>query len=542
MVGVTTIAAATLPAGAFSVFVKGAFHQHASQPWNKCHRGADDIDAGGTPGGKYDHEQDDGGTDASVLLKAFKDADLGYDFVGLIGNEDLPYAPKHNHGFVTLNVMENQMAAVCTKGENRKCKNPCDPVAPEGSGPWKATEPHVNNMHREYIQGVPGVFVQHPTTDPQREEMLAYMKSGHDNVRGMEIFNSWVEQAWDVEIPRNEEEIDHIYPWFNSGQCLAWSAYSESAPSWFDAEQECNFGMAMPYWDEVLRTLKRPVYGLADDDAFVYTGDSDEKHYSHYYYDSVQTDSPGWFRFGVGYVMADVPSSKFDASDVSHAVDQGQFYASTGVGLSYDTSGDVIAVTASEPVIFAATGGGGSETDSSPLVGFNVTLCAGENGVVTNVGCGSSSGPPPPSAELRVDLREFTSPFFYVRIQAHVRTRYPIVSVSSGSHKHPKWNFELGKQPAPADFSEGRLVRSTGTSRRPFLVQSVTDSTVQVVSEFHAGYGDITPDSTTLDGIVGGQDELVAERWAWMQPIFRKTSETGQLRDPFPPAISLFQV
>lgn len=535
MVGVTTIAAATLPASALSVFVKGAFHQHASQPWKNCHRGADDIDAGGVAGGDYDHEQDDGGTDADVLLKAFKAADLGYDFVGIIGNEELASAPKHNHGFVTLNVMENQMAAVCTKGEAH-CKNPCDPVPPEGSGPWKASEPHVNNMHREYIQGVPGVFVQHPTTDPQREEMLAYMKSGHDNVRGMEIFNSWVEQAWDVEMPRNEEEIDAIYPWFNSGKCLAWDA--ESTASWFNHSQECNYGMAMPYWDEVLRTLKRPVYGLADDDGFVYTGDSDDKHYTHKKKDSIQTDSPGWFRFGVGYVMVDVPSSSFDASDVSTAVDQGQFYASSGVELSYNTSGDVISVVASEPVIFGATGGAGSETGSSPLVGFNVTLCEGEDGVVTNIGCGSSSSRPAPAAELRIDLREFTSPFFYVRIQAHVRTRYPIVSVSTGK----KWEFELGKQPQQKDVLEGRLLRTTGTSRRPFLVQSVTDSTVRVVSHFHSGYGDITPDSTTLDGIVGGEDELVAERWAWMQPIFRRTSEIGQLKDPFLPATALLQV
>jgi len=363
------------------------------------------------------------------------------------------------------------------------------------------------------------------------------MKSGHDNVRGMEIFNAWVEQAWDVEIPRNDEEIDAIYPWFNSGNCLAWAA--ESAASWFDSAKDCNYGMSMPYWDEVLRTLKRPVYGLADDDGFVYTGDSDEKHYSHYYYDSVQTDSPAWFRFGVGYVMVDVPSSSFDASDVSKAVDQGQFYASSGVELSYNTSGDVISVIASEAVVFGATGGAGSETDASPLVGFNVTLCAGEDGVVTNVGCGTSSSPPSPAAELRIDLREFTSPFFYVRIQAHVRTRYPIVSVSGGK----KWEFKLGKQPQQKDISEGRMLRATGASRRPFLVQSVSDSTVQIVSKFHSGYGDITPDNTTLDGIVPGEDHLVAERWAWMQPIFRRTSEIGQLTDPYLPVTSgLLQV
>jgi len=535
MVGVTTIAVATLPAGALSVFVKGAFHQHASQPWQACHRGADDIDAGGVAGGDYDHEQDDGGTDADVMLKAFKQADLGYDFIGIMGNEELATAPKKNHGFVTLNVMENQMAAVCTKGEAH-CKHPCDPVVPDGSGPWKASEPHVNNMHREYIQGVPGVFVQHPTTDPQREEMLTYMKSGHDNVRGMEIFNSWVEQAWDIEMPRNDEEIDSIYPWFNSVNCLAWAA--ESAATWFNKSQECSFGKAMPYWDETLRALKRPVYGLADDDAFVYTGDSDDTHYKHKKADSVQTETPAWFRFGVGYVMVDVPSSSFDASDVSKAVDQGQFYASSGVQLSYNTSGDVISVTAGEPVIFGATGGAGSETDSFPLVGFNVTLCAGEGGVVTNIGCSSSSSPPPAATELQVDLREISSPFFYVRIQAHVRTRYPIVSVSDGK----KWEFELGSSPQQKDFVEGRMLHATGESRRPFLVQSVTNTTVRVVSHFSHGYGDITPDSTTLKGIVAGTDQLVAERWAWMQPVFRRTSETGQLQDPYPPASSALLV
>ena len=79
------------------------------------------------------------------------------------------------------------MAAMCTPDpESAHCKDPCDSEPPAGSGPWNATVPHVNNLHREYIQGVPGVWVQHPTTDPERDEMLAYMTSGQDYLRGIQ--------------------------------------------------------------------------------------------------------------------------------------------------------------------------------------------------------------------------------------------------------------------------------------------------------------------------------------------------------------------
>lgn len=339
----------------------------------------------------------------------------------------------------------------------------------------------------------------------------------------MEIYNAWVDQAWDYEMPLDDSKIDSLYPWYQSGDCSAWP----SPPP------ECSIGPAMPFWDETLRARKRPVYGLADDDGFVYTGDSDEPVYEHGRKDSVQTDTPSWFRFGVAWVMVDVPSAAFSAADVSQAVDQGKFYASSGVDLNYDTSGDVIVVSAGEPVIFGAVGGAGSETGSVPLAGFNLTLCKadGDDDVVTNIGCSGAVGMPPPLAtQLRVDLREIGENFFYVRIQAHVRTRYPIASVPNGK----KWEFCLGTTPKDVDFMEGRLVRATGKSRRPFVVQSFTGTTVQVVSHFSDGDGDITPDKTTLDGIVAGHDELVAERWAWMQPIFRRTSNTGKLEDAFP--------
>ena len=47
------------------------------------------------------------------------------------------------------------MAAVCTEdegGDDGKCKHPCDPEPPSGAGPWRASVPPVNNMHREYIE------------------------------------------------------------------------------------------------------------------------------------------------------------------------------------------------------------------------------------------------------------------------------------------------------------------------------------------------------------------------------------------------------
>jgi hypothetical protein len=223
------------------------------------------------------HEQDDGGTKADHLLDAIANAKLGYAFIGLIGNEEPPRPPrnaasaeKHSSGLIFLNVTENQMAAVCTKGE-KHCSNPCEPAPPAKSGPWFPTNPPINNLHRAYIQGVPGEFVQHPVTDPQREQILEYMKQGGANntLRGMEVYNSWVEQAWDAAVPLKDSDIDNIYPTFSK-------AY------------------AMHYWDETLRSLKRPVWGLADDDGFVYTGDSSEPVYPHEKKDTVQTDTQAW--------------------------------------------------------------------------------------------------------------------------------------------------------------------------------------------------------------------------------------------------------
>jgi hypothetical protein len=60
---------------------------------------------------------------------------------------------------------------------------------------------------------------------------------------------------------------------------------------------------------------------------------------------------------------------------------------------------------------------------------------------------------------------------------------------------------------------------------------------VHMVAHFSDGEGDITPDLTTLDGLAAGVDQLVAERWAWMQPVFRRrdgtASDVGLLTDPF---------
>lgn len=464
------------------------------------------------------HQQDDSGTDADVLLTAIANSKRGYAFVGVTGNEEGALAPKHDHGLVTLLVTENQMGAMCTKGD-KHCKHPCDPAPPSGAGPWNTID--INNLHREYIQGVPGYFWQHPTTDPQREQMLAHMQSGQDNLRGMEVYNAWEEQAWDVEMPRDDADIDPIYPVYESGDCTAWSEYQHSG--------SCQLHSSIQYWDSTLRALKRPIYGLADDDGFVYTGDSEDAVHKHKKKD-VQTDTPSWFRFGVAWSMVDVPNN-FSAMDVSEAVDAGRFYASTGVDLSYDTSGDIISVSAGEPVVFAATGGVGDEAGASPLAALNVTLCTGSDGIVSNVGCGGAMGVPSPARELRIDLREISGSFFYVRVQALVRTRYLITSAPSS--KASKWEFELSTTPNAADVMEGRPLRATGKSRRPLIVQSVDGNKVRVVKHFSTGYGEITPDQTTVTGIVGGQDQLVAERWAWMQPVFRKIAANGRLVDYF---------
>lgn len=463
------------------------------------------------------HEQDDGGTDADTLLAAISASGRGYDFVGLIGNEEPATAAKNAHNLITLSVTESQIGAMCTKGD-KHCKNPCNPEPPSGSGPWTTID--INNLHREYIQDVPGYFVQHPTTDPQREQILAQMQVD-TSLRGMEVYNSWVDQAWDTVMPRDDADIDPLHPVYQSTQCLAWP----------DATGACQLDSPMYYWDATLRSAKRPIYGLADDDGFVYTGDSDDPVYKHGKHD-VQTDTASWFRFGQAWNMVDVPSD-FSASDVSHSVDTGNFYASSGVELSYNISDNMIDVVATEPVVYGVAGGVGSASGSDPLAALNVTLCASGSDplVVTNVGCSSGQGVPPAAPRLHLDLTQVSGTFFYTRVQALVRTRYPISAVPSSTNSK-KWEFTLANTPNPADVLEGRLLRVTGDSRRPFLVQSATGNTVQAVSSFSDGWGDITPDSTTVTGIVAGQDQLVAERWAWMQPVFRTATASG-LVDPF---------
>lgn len=283
----------------------------------------------------------------------------------------------------------------------------------------------------------------------------------------------------------------------------------------------------MLVWDETLRSVKKPIWGVADDDGFVYNGYSPSTMYKHKSGD-VSTDTASWFRFGAAYTMADLPSG-FTASDVSEAVDKGQFYASSGVELKYSTTGDIITVTAAEPVVFAVLGGTGDSSDSTPLAPLILGLCASSDGTITNVGC-TSATVPPAATELRVDLSTISASFFYVRVQAMVRTRYPITTAPTTSDKH--WYFTVATTPNPADVTEGRLLRATGASRRPFLIHSVSGNTIKMVKHFSWGWGDITPDSTTVKSLVSGTDELVAERWAWMQPIFRKAT-SGGLVDPF---------
>jgi len=519
----------SLSTGAVGEFVKGTFHQHAATEYKTCLRAANTIDACGLG---CMHEQDDGGTDADVLLKAIVNSNRGYAFVGVTGSEIGATSPSQDHGIVTLAVTENQMGAMCTKGDKHCRKGPCNPEPPSSSGPW--TSININNLHREYIEGVPGYFVQHPTTDPQRENILAHMLgadaltkaegagdySMQDDsyLRGIEVYNSWVDQAWDIVIPYDDSETDPLYPVYHSTNCTAWSEN--------DYVGSCEWESPGKYWDTTMRTLKRPLYGLADDDGFVYTGDSDDTVYAHKKKDTVQTDTASWFRFGQGWSMVDVPTG-FTASDVSAAVDAGSFYASTGISLSYNTTGDIVTVTADEAVSWGVTGGVGEEDASSPLAPLNITLCADGEGIVTNVNCTSSSSAVPSSTELHVDLREISGSFFFIRIQALVRTRYGITKVPTGSKT---WHFELDTVPNPADVLEGRMIRATGPSRRPFVVQSSSGTEVDVVAKFGTGYGEITPDQTTVEGLVAGVDQLVSERWAWMQPIFRKVSG-GRLVD-----------
>jgi hypothetical protein len=379
-------------------FAKGCFHQHATQPARKCHRGADGVQK----------RQESCGTDADVILASIAASGRGYDFVGLIGNEEPPMPPKQAHNLTWLLLTENQMAAVCDAPDGdsslqRGCPtDACPPVPPPGAGPFTqvftAQSEGLDNLHRQYIQGVPGVFVQHPTTDPQREQILQYMMSGRDNIRGMEVFNSWVAQDWDMVVPRGDDgsEVDALYPEYRSAQCSAWVDEGGRNNSVFGGDGRCSRLMSMHYWDRTLCALKRPVYGLADDDGFVYTGETDEPVYRHAAKD-LQSDGASWFRFGVGFSMVQVPDlSNFTARDVSAAVDAGDFYASTGLLLDVEERDDggnttVITTEGEEPVLWAVVGGAGSGDAEAPAMrGFNVTLCLdaeAANLTVTNVGC-----------------------------------------------------------------------------------------------------------------------------------------------------------
>ena len=523
--------AALLPApsltGSATKWLKGTFHQHATQPVRRCHYAPEGVDCCGGPGSGCEHEQDDGGTDADVLLEAIANASRGYDFVGLAGNEEPPMPPLRAHpGLTWLLVTENQMAAVCTKGEgdHGKCKHPCNPAPPNSSGPWLPTVPPVNNIHREYIQGVPGVFVQHPTTDPERDQILQYMTSGQDNLRGLEVYNAWADQAWDAVVPRTDTAIDPLYPTYPSHNCTAWQPYHGDLERYPGLAQPCTRTLGMEYWDRTLCALKRPVYGLADDDGFVYTGYTDQPVSPHGRHD-VQTNSPAWWRFGSGWVHVRVPD-EHDAGEqaagvsiaqqISTAVDRGDFYASSGIALKTvplrlapGDEPDIIVVEATEPVTWGVTGGAGSEhAADGPLRAFNLTLCVLPNDTKTagNVGCapGTRSRAPPRAQRLQLDLRAVSgsagegggAPFFFVRVQALVRTRYPITKVETSKHD---WHVTVGRPDGGApssvpgevtDLMEGRLLRATGASRRPLLVPALgrRPNSVEMAFARRAGY------------------------------------------------------
>ena len=160
---------------------------------------------------------------------------------------------------------------------------------------------------------------------------------------------------------------------------------------------------------------------------------------------------------------------------------------------------------ASEPVTFGVAGGVGDDSGTSPLNALNITLCLSGDKVITNVGCPAGSpNPPPRASELHLELGSIVGgSLFYVRIQALVRTRYPIATAPA--EKANKWEFELSEAPNPLDFQEGRLIRATGgKSRRPLIVEAVSGNKVQMVKKFSHGYGEITPDQTAVTGIVAG--------------------------------------
>ena len=220
----------------------------------------------------------------------------------------------------------------------------------------------------------------------------------------------------------------------------------------------------------------------------------------------------------------------------------------------YNTSDEhTLTVQAREPVVFGATGGSGEAARSAPdLLPFNLTLCRSKNDsdTVTNVGCEDAQGvtrAPPAAPSLIIDLRAVAQglakdqDMFFVRVQAYVRTRFQVLAVDASAHN---WHLTVAES-AAAELAEGTLVHATGASRRPLMVQeaqpaedpeganSTAGARLKLVSHFSDGDGDITPDLTTLHGIEPHVDQVVSERWAWIQPTFRSRTEGGSLRDPF---------
>lgn len=134
--------------------------------------------------------------------------------------------------------------------------------------------------------------------------------------------------------------------------------------------------------------------------------------------------------------------------------------------------------------MFGVTGGTGVRGGNIALSPFNLTLCQSSTDNDTVVNCestGSHGGGdvgPPAARRLRVDLGAVGAgpdnsshpSFFFVRVQAHVRTRYPVVAVDNSDGE---WAVTVAAPPADAarDLAEGMLLRATGASRRPLVVQ-----------------------------------------------------------------------
>ena len=89
------------------------------------------------------------------------------------------------------------------------------------------------------------------STDPERDQILRYMTSGQDNIRGLEVFNSWAEQAWDAVVPRSDDAIDPLYPVYPSVNCTAWQPYLSDPERY--PEGSCSREWGMMAWDATLR-------------------------------------------------------------------------------------------------------------------------------------------------------------------------------------------------------------------------------------------------------------------------------------------------